>query len=151
MTEKAIFLPIATEGLASGETPFKLTSVRKDGELSSDYLAWAVVPVISVFESLVFGIGGLFNLLVLISLSASPPSNATYGVQLACLQAFTLAGMFLSLGMFSRRSKTGKGYPYAHALYQDLYRIMGYAVAILFACFQLYSMCTKNGFLGCAP
>lgn len=151
MTEKAIFLPIATEGLAPREKPFALPSVRNDTRMKSDYLAWAVVPVISVFESLVFGIGGLFNLLVLISLSASPPSNATYGVQLACLQAFTLAGMFLFLGMLPRRPETGTGYPYADALYQDLYRIMGYAVAILFACFQLYSMCLKNGFLGCAP
>lgn len=151
MTEKALFLPIVTEGLAPRENPLKLPSGGTDAGMNSDYLAWAVVPVISAFESLVFGIGGLFNLLVVISLSASPPSNTTYGVQLACLQACTLSGMFLFLGMFARRGDTSRpteGYPYAHALYQDLIRIMGYAVALLFACFQLYSMCTKNGFLG---
>jgi len=146
-----LFLPIVTEGFAPSDKPFKLPSGGHDAGMNSDYLVWAVVPVISAFESLVFGVGGLFNLLVLISLSASTPSKATYGVQLACLQACTLAGMFLFLGMFARRSDTDRpteGYPYAHSLYQDLIRIMGYAVALLFACFQLYSMCLKSGFLG---
>jgi len=149
MTEKQIFLPIVTDGFAPRDKPLKLPGAGSDAK-TRDYLAWAVVPVVSVFESLVFGIGGLFNLLVLISLSASPPSNATYGVQLACLQACTLSGMFLSLGMFSGKTKTENGghYPYSDALYQDLHRIMGYSIALLLACFQLYSMCTKNGFLG---
>ena len=141
-TEKQLFLPIVTEGLAPLDKPLKLPSEENYAVMNSDYLAWAVVPVISAFECLVFGIGGLFNLLILISLSASVPSNATYGVQLACLQACTLSGMFLFLGMFAGRPGTNKpvegkpvkDYPYAHSLYQDLIRIMGYAVAILFAC-----------------
>lgn len=178
-SEKNSFLPLRTAGGKGGSTvvpenlgdaldgfmtlPMKLGDSDYLGKLLrplphtsashnqpvSGFAAWAVPPAIYQFETFLFGAGGLWLFCLL--LTSTIPAGAVYTSILLMLASVVLAAMYSKMGLFWRRTDTGKDttvYDWSHTLYTDLLRICGYFLSGMLVVFALKSICTQNGFLG---
>ena len=135
---KASFVTVNTDGINSDP----VTRGK-----SNDYAATVVVPMISLFEMLVFGAAAVLGGFTFVANANAGVTPHSYGLVLATLQAAVLAVTHFFLKS-NQKDKNNSAFVPVDELKDDLIRVLGVFVAGIFGILQLYSMCVDVGFLG---